>query len=82
MKQPTIRPGQRKPYVKGTQAQINERVGYVARLLGAGKTKTKIHRAIRKKFAVEWRQTDRYIALITRAKEPRLHGSRARTRDA
>jgi len=65
--QPIIRPGQRLPYRKGTQAQINERIGFVARLLATGKTKIQIHRATRKKFRVEWRQTDRYIALVERA---------------
>jgi len=31
--QTVIRPGQRKPYVKATRRQIDERVGFVARLL-------------------------------------------------
>jgi hypothetical protein len=52
-KQPIIRPGQRKPYVKATRQQIDERRGYVARLLRAGKTK--------------W-QCDRYIAWLTHLK--------------
>ena len=64
--QPVIRPGQCKPYVKATRQQIDERIGYVARLLRAGNTKSQIHCAVREKFNVEWRQCDRYIALLTR----------------
>jgi hypothetical protein len=33
LRQPIIRPGQRKPYVKATRQQIDERIGFVARLL-------------------------------------------------
>jgi hypothetical protein len=69
-KLPIIRPGQRKPYVKATRQQIDERRGYVARLLRAGKTKTQIHRAIREKFGIEWRQCDRYIAWLTKSDAP------------
>ena len=64
-KQPTIRPGQHTPYVKGTRQQIDGRRGYVARLLCAGKTKSQIHHAVRQKFNVEWRTTDRDIAFVT-----------------
>jgi hypothetical protein len=64
---PIIRPGQRKPYVKATREQIDERRGYVARLLDAGATKTEIHRAVRQRFNIEWRQCDRYIAWLTKA---------------
>lgn len=59
-----IRPGQRKPYRKGTHAQIDQRRGHVARMLANGATKTAIHRAIRKKFNREWRTSDRDIAFI------------------
>jgi hypothetical protein len=69
-KPPITRPGQRKPYVKATRQQIDERRGYVARLLRAGKTKTQIHQAVRKKFSVEWRQCDRYIAWLTKSDAP------------
>jgi hypothetical protein len=66
-----VRPGQPwKPYVKATRQQIDERRGYVARLLRAGKTKTQIHRAIREKFGIEWRQCDRYIAWLTKSDAP------------
>ena len=61
---PIIRPGQRKPYVKATRQQTDERRGFVARLLRAGATKTEIHRAVRQTFGVEWRQCDRYISWI------------------
>ena len=60
----TIRRGQRYPYRRGTRQQIDERIGFTARLLRAGKTKTQIHRAVRKRFSIEWRQSDRYLALI------------------
>ena len=86
--QPIIRPGQRKPYIKATREQIDERIGYVARLLRAGRTKTQIHRAVRARFNIEWRQCDRYIAWLTRdetplktAAEPSgIHGLRTRPR--
>ena len=65
MKTPVIRPGQRKPYVKATRQQINERLGFVARWLRAGRTKFQIHRAVREKYGVEWRQCDRYISWLT-----------------
>jgi hypothetical protein len=64
IKPPITRPGQRKPYVKGTRPQIDERIGFVARLLRAGKTKSQIHRAVREKFQIQWRQCDRYLALL------------------
>lgn len=67
---PVIRPGQRKPYVKATCQQIDERRGYVARLLRARKTKFQIHQAVREKFGVEWRQCDRYIAWLTKTDAP------------
>jgi hypothetical protein len=83
--QPTIRPGQYKPYVKATRRQIDERVGFVARLLRAGRTKTQIHRAVKARFGVEWRQCDRYISQFTRVcsstvlseTNPQSHGSHA-----
>jgi len=69
-KQPVIRPGQRKPYFKATRQQIDERIGYVARLLRAGKTKSKIHSAVREKFGIEWRQCDRATAWLTKPDAP------------
>ena len=60
-----IRPGQRHYYCKGSQGEIDQRRGFVARMLDAGATKTEIHRAVRDKFNVQWRQCDRYIAFVT-----------------
>jgi len=65
---PKVRPGQRKGYVRGTRGQIDERIGYVARMQEAGLTKTQIHRAVREKFNVEWRQCDRYIKWLMRGR--------------
>ena len=62
MRQPTIRPGQRKPYAKATRQQIAERTQAAALLLFFGFGRTTIHRLFRKKLGVEWRQTDRYMA--------------------
>jgi hypothetical protein len=69
-KQPIIRPGQRTPYVKGTKQQIQERIEYLARLIARDNTKGGIHRAMKEKFGIGWRQCERYRAA--------LHGSRAR----
>jgi ribosomal protein L23 len=60
-----IRHGQRHYYRKGSQSEIDQRRGFVARMLDAGATKTEIHRAVRDKFNVQWRQCDRYIAFVT-----------------
>lgn len=61
IKQPIIRKGQRKPYVKGTRKQITERIAEVALLLSCGLHKTEIHSLLRTNYGVEWRQTDRYM---------------------
>jgi hypothetical protein len=61
-KQPAIRPGQKTPYVKGTRKQIDERVEFVARMMAARAYKAEIHRAVREKFNIGWRQCDRYMA--------------------
>ena len=66
---PIIRPGQRKPYTKGTAGQQDTRRGIVARLLANGLTKTAIHRVVRQKFGVEWRQCDRYIRWLAKVKK-------------
>ena len=63
-----IRPGQRKPYCRGTSAQLDQRVGFVARMMKAGATKTAIHRAVRQRFNIEWRQCDRYISWLARTR--------------
>jgi hypothetical protein len=63
-----IRPGQRHYYRKGSQGEIDQRRGFVARMLDAGATKTEIHRAVRDKFNVQWRQCDRYISWLARTR--------------
>ena len=63
-----VRPGQRKPYVKATRRQIDQRRDFVARMLDAGATKTIIHRAVRQQFNIEWRQCDRDISWLTRTR--------------
>lgn len=60
-KPPIIRPGQCHAYHKGNQREIDERIGCVARLLQAGTRRSKIHRVVREKFSIEWRQCDRYV---------------------
>jgi hypothetical protein len=59
---PKIRPGQRRPYRKGTRRQIRDRIRAVAGLLRLGAHKMEIHRIIKRRFKVAWRQCDRYIA--------------------
>lgn len=60
-KGPFIRPGQRKPYVKATRKQIELRIEAAGLLCFCGFTKTQIHSIFRKRYGVEWRQTDRYL---------------------
>ena len=75
-----IRPGQRHPYRKGTRQQIDERHGFAARMLGDGATKMQIHRAVRQRFNVQWRQCDRYLAFVSgtcKVKTRRLPRARA-----
>jgi hypothetical protein len=62
-KQPKIRKGQRKPYRKATRQQIEQRIEGVALLGFCGFRKSDIHRIFREWYGVEWRQTDRYMAL-------------------
>lgn len=62
---PVIRPGQRHPYRKGSQSEIDERRGYVARLLTRGVSKMAIHGVIKRRFNRQWRTVDRDIAFVT-----------------
>ena len=62
MKQPVIRKGQHKPYTKATRKQLEQRVEAAALLLSCGFNKSQIHQVFRRRYAVEWRQTDRYMA--------------------
>jgi hypothetical protein len=58
-----IRPGQRKPYVKATKAQIAQRIECARLLLHCGYEKSQIHRVFRGFYQTEWRQTDRYLCM-------------------
>ena len=81
-KPPVIRRGQKHPYVKGTREQIDQRRGFVARLLASGARKMEIHRAVREKFGILWRQTDRYLEFVNGSAavpDTRLAGARAGT---
>ncbi len=64
-KQPRIRPGQRVPYHKASQREIDERRGAVTRLLARGVPKMAIHRFVKEKFFRQWRTADRDIAFVT-----------------
>jgi len=58
-----VRPGQRRPFVKPTQAQVEERVVEVENLLRAGPIlKSTIIAHVKKKFNVEWRTAEEYLA--------------------
>jgi hypothetical protein len=67
-KQPIIRPGQKRAYRKGTRQQIEQRIHGAALLMFCGLSKSEIHRVFREFYGVEWRQSDRYMA-IARARE-------------
>lgn len=60
---PVVRKGQHKPYFKGTRKQIEQRIEAAGLLSSCGFKKTQIHRVFRERYKVEWRQTDRYMAL-------------------
>lgn len=69
-KRPIIRPRQATPYKKATRQQIAERVQYVARLIARDNTNGGIHRAMKEKFGIGWRQCERYMARVrTHARE-------------
>jgi hypothetical protein len=53
------------PYGKGSQREIDERRGTVARMLARGVPKMAIHRFVKEKFARQWRTADRDIAFVT-----------------
>jgi hypothetical protein len=62
-KQPIVRTGQGKAYRKGTRGQIEHRIESAALLLFLRLSKSEIHRVFREFCGIEWRQTDRYMAL-------------------
>jgi hypothetical protein len=68
-KPPVIRRGQRVPYHKGSQREIDARRGYVVRLMVRAVPKMAIHDVIKATFNRQWRQTDRDIALVTEASQ-------------
>jgi hypothetical protein len=49
-----IRPGQKKPYRKASQKEIQERIEYVADLLVKEKTRCEIHRICKRKWDLHW----------------------------
>jgi len=54
-----VRPGQRTPFRKATQEEIERRVEYCAKLMVPGlKTKTEIHDAMRRKYGLHWVTVD------------------------
>lgn len=62
IKQPLIRRGETKPYVKPTNAELAKRVETVARLLGDRMaTKTEVHEYCRQHYSAHWRTADRYV---------------------
>jgi hypothetical protein len=62
IKLPVLRRGQRKPYVKATNAEIARRVETVARLLGDKQaTRTEIHDYCRQNYGVVWQTAERYV---------------------
>ena len=61
-KPPTIRKGQKRPFIKATNEQIRERIEFVSRLLVKQLTRSEIHRAVCPKYNVVWRTADNYIA--------------------
>lgn len=67
---PVIRPGQRNPYLKGTKAQIAERIGFCVQLVALGLTKTQIVRAVRNRYGVQYRQIFRYLDLVYTGRKP------------
>ena len=61
---PTIRRGQFHAYHRGSQREIDERRGYLARMLARGVRKMDIHAVGRVMFHRQWRTLDRDIAFI------------------
>jgi hypothetical protein len=56
------------PYHKGTRHELADRRTFVAQQLARGVPKMSIHRMVRERFNVQWRQCDRYISWLTRAR--------------
>jgi hypothetical protein len=62
MKQPIILPGQRKPYVKATRREVQQRIKAAAILEDAGWERSSIDWFYEEVFGIESRQTARYLA--------------------
>lgn len=62
-----IRPGQRKPFRKATARQIQERIEFVADLIVKEKTRCEIHRAVKRRYNVEYLNCD--LIYVKRARE-------------
>lgn len=62
-----VRPGQRKPFRKATARQIQERIEFVADLIVKEKTRCEIHRAVRRKYDIEYLNCD--LIYVKRARE-------------
>ena len=77
MKPPTIRPGQRVPYRKGTRNEIEQRIEAAAVLSFCGLSKSQIHEIFREKFVIEWRQCDRYLTRARAGRERLSLGNHA-----
>lgn len=63
MKQPIIRPGQCKPYVKATRREFEQRIKAAALLESLEIEKSELHWFFQEVFGVEQRQIARYFAL-------------------
>jgi hypothetical protein len=61
-KQPTIRPGQRKPYTKATRREVQQRLRAVAVFDDCGWETSSIYWFFQEVFGIESRQIARYIA--------------------
>jgi hypothetical protein len=66
---PFTRAGQRVPYAKATRRQIRARIRVITELLRRGIRKIEIHRIVKRRFGVQWRQCDRYIAAASKTRK-------------
>ena len=60
-KPPVIRPGQKRPFIKGTAAEVQERIESVAQMLVRQATRGEIHKHVSDKWNKTWRAADTYI---------------------
>lgn len=71
--QPRIRKRQRKPYVKATRKQVEQRMEAAALLRFCGLSQCEIHRVFRERYGIEWRQADRYMVMARASAPKRAH---------